>query len=75
MVHIKELFLNRNFSLPLVIVFSLLFLLSCEEKIEKPDDTMAFAQKLTCEECHTDSDVLKVLAPGFDEEPPSSGGG
>jgi hypothetical protein len=52
----------------------LLFIFSCEEKVEKPDDSMAFAEKLTCEGCHTNQEILEQLAPGIDE-PPSNGGG
>jgi hypothetical protein len=75
MYHINEFSLSRKLQLTLFVGTILLFFLSCEEKIEKPDDTLAFAQKLTCEGCHTDSEILKELAPGFDEQPPSSGGG
>ena len=75
MNHTKEFFLIRKFCLPLLTAFLILFILTCEQKIEKPDDSLAFAEKLTCEGCHTNSEVLKELAPGFDEPPPSSGGG
>lgn len=56
---------------------STLFILltSCEEKMEKPGDSVAFAEKLTCEGCHTDEETLRELAPGIDQPPPSSGGG
>ena len=75
MYHINEFSFFGKFPLILLVVTILLFFLNCEEKIEKPDDTLAFAQKLTCEGCHTDSELLQELAPGFDEQPPSSGGG
>jgi len=75
MYHINEFSLPGKIQLLLFVVAFVLFNLSCEEKIEKPDDSLAFAQKLTCEGCHTDSELLQELAPGFDEQPPSSGGG
>jgi hypothetical protein len=59
----------------LTALLTCLFLFSCEEKLEKPDSTMTFAEKLTCEGCHTDQATLQELAPGIDEPPPSSGGG
>ena len=49
--------------------------LGCEEKLQKPESSSDFAQKLTCEGCHTDQVTLQKLAPGIDEPPPSSGGG
>jgi hypothetical protein len=72
---INEFSLPGKFQLLLLVVVFVLFNLSCEEKIEKTDDSLAFAQKLTCEGCHTNSELLQELAPGFDEQPPSSGGG
>ena len=56
-------------------MFILLFIFSCEEKVEKPDDSMAFAEKLTCEGCHTNQEILEELAPGIDEPPANGGGG
>lgn len=62
--------------LPILCILFLFFVFwGCEEKIEKPGESTTFAQKLTCEGCHTDEATLKVLAPGIDEPPPSSGGG
>jgi hypothetical protein len=75
MRYIKEFSLSQKIILILGIITFLLLFLSCEEKIEKPEDSMAFAQKLTCEGCHTDADILEELAPGFDEQPDPSGGG
>ena len=75
MRHTKEFSLYAKYPLFFVVISCLLYVMACEEKIEKPDDSVAFAQKLTCEGCHTDQEVLQELAPGIDEPPPSSGGG
>jgi hypothetical protein len=56
-----------------ILFFALM--IGCEEKAEKPDDSMDFSQKLTCEGCHTDEATLQKLAPGYDPQPPSTGGG
>jgi hypothetical protein len=71
----KYFLLLRDVFLAVLIICTFLFILACEEKLEKPDNTLIFAEKLTCEGCHTDQVTLQELAPGIDEPPPSSGGG
>ena len=71
----KYFLLFSNLFLGVLIICTFLFILACEEKIEKPDNTMIFAEKLTCEGCHTDQATLQDLAPGIDEPPASTGGG
>jgi hypothetical protein len=65
----------QNLCVLLIGISFLVVTFGCEEKVEKPDESMAFSQKLTCEGCHTDQVTLQKLAPGYDPQPPSSGGG
>ena len=75
MFYAKYFSLYQWSALPLVTLFLLLFSIACEEKMEEPESPVTFAEKLTCEGCHTDQAALEELAPGIDEPPPSSGGG
>jgi hypothetical protein len=75
MLNAKYFSLCKWSTLPLLAFLFLVFIISCEEKMEEPDSPMAVAEKLTCEGCHTDRETLEELAPGIDEPPPSSGGG
>ncbi len=72
-VKIFSFHLQRAFVL--IIAGAIVLFLSCTDKSEKSDGSTAFTEKLTCEGCHTDQEVLQKLAPGIDEPPPSSGGG
>lgn len=75
MNYAKYFSFRKRLTLPLLTLFFLLFIIACEEKMEEPESTITFAEKLTCEGCHTDQATLEELAPGIDEPPPSSGGG
>jgi len=75
MIQAKYFSIRMGSLFPLLPLFVLLFFLSCEEKMEKPDSGLNFTEKLTCKGCHTDQSTLEELAPGIDEPPPSSGGG
>ncbi|MEJ2049077.1 MAG: hypothetical protein P8Y60_04400 [Calditrichota bacterium] len=66
--------LRNSFTLFIGILFFTL-MIGCEEKAEDPNGSMDFSQKLTCEGCHTDEVTLQKLAPGYDPQPPSTGGG
>ncbi len=75
MIYAKYFSLCKWSTLPLLTLFLLILIIACEEKMEEPDSTITFAEKLTCEGCHTNQAALEELAPGIDEPPPSSGGG
>ena len=75
MLNAKYFSLCKWSALPLFALFMLVFMTACEEKMEKPETSVEFAEKLTCVGCHTDQATLEELAPGIDEPPPSSGGG
>ena len=75
MKNVNEFSFQAGHCLILMMTLIFAFVFSCAEKSEKSDGSTAFNEKLTCEGCHTDQEVLQKLAPGIDEPPPSSGGG